>query len=75
MNAIKRENNTYINTLTHEVLNASEMLEFVQSETKRQYEECSGLLFDDIPIDEQQQMYIEQFEHQLQDMDWQVIFS
>lgn len=67
-----REQNRYVDEVG-QVLNATEMLNFVRSEAKRQYEECTEKLFSDLTIDEQQECILEQFEHQLTDRGWKVI--
>ena len=67
-----RENNKYISEVG-EVLNATEMLDFVKSEAIRQYKECTENDFYDLRIDEQQECILEQFEHQLSDRGWKVL--
>ena len=69
---MNRENNKYINTISGETLTALEMNTYVQSETKRQYEELTGDDFETIPADEQMDMYLSQWDHQLHS-DWKVI--
>lgn len=67
---MKRENNIYVNRRSGEKLNETEMSEFVNSEAKRQYEDCTGDKWNDMTIDEQQECILEQWEHQIYDMDW-----
>lgn len=69
---MNRENNKYLNTISGEVLTALEMNTYIQSETKRQYEELTGDDFETIPADEQMDMYLSQWDHQLHN-DWKVI--
>lgn len=68
---MNRENNIYDNG-DGSVLNATEFLEYVKSETKRQYEECSGEQFDDIATDEQQEMILDQYKWQIEARGWRV---
>lgn len=65
-----REENKYKNIISEEVLNATEMLEYVKSEAKRQYEDFYNDSFEDCTIDEQQKMIMSQFAHQLNYGDW-----
>ena len=69
---MNRENNKYINEVG-EVLNATEMNQFVTSEAKRQYEELTDLTFSDMTIEEQTECIIEQWDHQLNNRGWSVI--
>ena len=69
---MNRENNEYLNTISGETLTALEMNTYVQSETKRQYEELTGDDFETIPADEQMDIYLSQWDHQLHS-DWKVI--
>jgi hypothetical protein len=69
---MSRENNIYVNRLSGERLNVTEMSQFINSEARRQYEECSGENWDDMTIDEQQECIHQQWEHQINDMDWRV---
>lgn len=69
---MNRENNKYINE-TGEVLNATEMRNFVVNEAKRQYKECTGDKFEDMTIDEQSECILSQFEHQLNNRGWTAI--
>jgi hypothetical protein len=55
------------------VLNATQMLEFVRSEAKRQYEECSGEKFDNMDIDARQDLILEQYKWQIEARGWKVI--
>lgn len=65
-----REENKYKNVISEEVLNATEMLEFVKDEAKRQYEDFHDDKFEDCNFDEQQEIIMEQFAHQLNYGDW-----
>ncbi len=69
---MNRESNTYLNTISGEILNAEEMYVFVNHEAKRQYEEYSGDLYCNLTIDEQQECILEQWIHQV-DNDWTVV--
>lgn len=71
---MNRENNKYINEVG-EVLTAIEMNQFVTSEAKRQYEECSEIDFNNLSIDEQQECILEQWNHQLEDREWKVCYK
>jgi hypothetical protein len=69
---VSRENNRYLNELSGEILNTTEFNQFVRSEAKRQYEECSGEDYNSLTVDEQEECVIEQYKHQL-DTDWKVM--
>jgi hypothetical protein len=71
---MNRENNTYISEVG-EILNATQMVTFVKAEAKRQYEECSGEKFEDMPVDYQYDCYLDQFKHQLNNRGWKVILG
>ena len=67
---MNRENNIYVNE-TGESLSATEMLDYVTDECKRLYKECrDGMLFDDLSIEEQQEMISDQFKWQLEMCGW-----
>jgi hypothetical protein len=77
---MNREQNKYKNEISGEVLNATEMFQYVVSEAERQFEELNcppwepePKYFNNLSIDEQQECILEQFEHQLKDRDWKVI--
>jgi hypothetical protein len=72
---MNREQNEYINRVTGEVLTATEMLTFVKEEAKRQFEELNEQAFSSMTIQEQQECIMEQFMHQLNNRDWEVLFG
>lgn len=71
---MNRENNRYISG-TGEELNVTQMYDFVMSEAKRQYEECSGEKFDDLITEEKNDMVLSQWEWQINNRGWEVYNS
>ena len=70
---MSREKNKYINEVG-EILNATEMRNYVISEAKRQYEDCNeGEKFDNLSIDIQADIILDQFKWQLETRGWSVI--
>lgn len=69
---MNRENNIYINDIG-ETLSAAEMLIYITNECKRLYKECrDGMSYDDLSIEEQQEMISDQFKWQLELCGWKV---
>jgi hypothetical protein len=66
---MNRENNNYINLISGEILNATDMNEFVKAEAKRQWEDHNGGKFEDNDVDYQMDCILHQWEHQLSG-DW-----
>ena len=67
---MRRELNRYVNIISGEELNVIQMYNFVNEEAKRQVAECSGELWCNLTLDEQQECILEQWQHQL-DSDWE----
>ena len=69
---MNREQNKYKNKISGEVLNATEMLNYVKEEAKRQFEELNGQPFSNMTVDEQYECVLQQFDHQVNG-DWKLV--
>lgn len=64
----------FINTLTDETLTHEEFVTLVWEETKRQFEDNNTEEnWSDITISEQIELYCNQYEHQIQYMNWKQV--
>ena len=63
------------NKISDEILTHLEFVKFIWEESERQFSENTWELWCNLTLEEQLELYCYQYEHQLQDRDWEMIYN